>query len=240
MKSKVEIVYHDEAVIVVNKPPNYLSIPDRYAPQLPNVLGFLKSQFEEVFTVHRIDKPTSGIMCFARTAEAHKELSNQFQERTVQKIYLALVDGKPLKKEGIIDKPIAQNKVNAAKMIIADRGKPSVTHFKVVEEFRQYALVEAEIKTGRTHQIRVHFLSMGHPLAIDELYGKREKIYLSEVKSNYNIGKFEDEQPIMSRTTLHANRLTFNHPTTGELMHFEAPLHKDFAALMKQLRKWGR
>ena len=179
-------------------------------------------------------------MCFAKTAEAHKSISTQFQERSTSKIYLALVDGKPLRKEGIINKPIAQNQVNSSKMIIAERGKPSITAYKVVEEFRHYALVEADIKTGRTHQIRVHFQSMGHPLAIDELYGKRERLYLSEIKSGYNIGKFDTERPLMSRTTLHANRLTIQHPQTGEEMAFEAPLHKDFAAIVKQLRKWGK
>lgn len=240
MKSKVEIIYHDNAIIVVNKPPNLLSIPDRYAPQLPNVLGFLRDKFDEVYTVHRLDKPTSGVMCFAKTAEAHKSISTQFQERSTSKIYLALVDGKPLRKEGVINKPIAQNQVNSSKMIIAERGKPSITAYKVVEEFRHYALVEADIKTGRTHQIRVHFQSMGHPLAIDELYGKRERLYLSEIKSGYNIGKFDTERPLMSRTTLHANRLTIQHPQTGEEMAFEAPLHKDFAAIVKQLRKWGK
>lgn len=240
MKSKVEIIYHDNAVIVVNKPPNFLSIPDRYAPQLPNVLDFLRDKFDEVYTVHRLDKPTSGVMCFAKTAEAHKSISKQFQDRSTSKIYLALVDGKPLRKEGIINKPIAQNQVNSSKMIIAERGKPSITAYKVVEEFKHYALVEADIKTGRTHQIRVHFQSMGHPLAIDELYGKREQLYLSEIKSSYNIGKFDTERPLMSRTTLHANRLTIQHPQTGEQMAFEAPLHKDFAAIVKQLRKWGK
>lgn len=240
MKSKVELIYHDEAVIIVNKPPNYLSIPDRYSPQLPNVLGFLKNRFEEVFTVHRIDKPTSGIMCFAKTAEAHRHLSDQFQNRTVQKVYVALIDGKPLKKTGIIDKPIAQNKINSSRMIIAERGKQSITHYKVIEEFRDFALVEADIKTGRTHQIRVHFQSMGHPLAIDELYGKREVLYLSEIKANYKLSKFENERPLMSRTTLHANRLTMNHPITNERMHFEAPLHKDFAAIVRQLQKWSK
>lgn len=240
MKSKVELIYHDEAVIIVNKPPNYLSIPDRYSPQIPNVLGFLRAQFEEVFTVHRIDKPTSGIMCFAKNAEAHRNLSSQFQERTVQKIYLALVEGKPLKKTGIIDKPIAQNKLSASRMVIAERGKRSITHYKVIDEFRHFALVEADIKTGRTHQIRVHFQSMGHPLAIDELYGKREQLYLSEIKSKYKLGKFEDERPLMSRTTLHANKLSIDHPVTGERLNFEAPPHKDFAAIVRQLRKWGK
>lgn len=240
MKSKVEIIYHDESVIIVNKPPNFLSIPDRYARQLPNVLGTLREKFGEVFTVHRLDKPTSGIMCFAKTAEAHKHLSEQFQERTVSKIYIALVDGIPLRKEGIIDKPIAQNKVNSSRMIIAERGKRSITEWKVIEEFRKYTLIEANIKTGRTHQIRVHFESLGHPLAIDELYGKRETLYLSEIKSNYKIGKFDSERPLMSRTTLHANKLTINHPITNEVLVFEAPLHKDFAAIVKQLKKWGK
>ncbi len=240
MSESVKIIYQDDHIAVVNKPPNYLSIPDRYAPQLPNVLGFLRNKFDEVFTVHRLDKPTSGIMCFALNAEAHRHLSKQFQERTVQKIYLALVEGKPLIKEDIIDKPIAQNKLNASRMIIAERGKPSVTHYKVIEEFKEFTLVEADIKTGRTHQIRVHFQSMGHPLAVDELYGKRENIYLSEFKSKYKIGKYQTERPIMSRTTLHANRLQIMHPESNEVLNFEAVLHKDFDAVVKQLRKWGK
>jgi 23S rRNA pseudouridine1911/1915/1917 synthase len=237
LKAKVEIIYKDDSLLLVNKPPNFLSIPDRYAPQLPNVLGWLKAQFAEVFTVHRLDKETSGIMCFALNAEAHRELSRQFQERTVEKFYLTLVDGKLLKKEGIIDKPIAQNQVNSAKMIIAERGKPSVTLYKVLEELHDFSLIEAEIKTGRTHQVRVHFQSTGHPLVVDKLYGKYEELYLSDLKNKYRIGKFEEERPLMSRTTLHAWRLCLNHPDTQERLTFEAPLHKDFAAVLKQLRK---
>jgi 23S rRNA pseudouridine1911/1915/1917 synthase len=101
-------------------------------------------------------------------------------------------------------------------------------------------LMAADIKTGRTHQIRVHFESMGHPLAIDELYGKREQLYLSEIKNKYKIGKYQTEKPLMSRTTLHANKLQIMQPTTGEILKFEAPLHKDFEAIVKQLQKWGK
>ncbi len=240
MKNKVEIIYQDDAIVIINKPPNYLSIPDRYAPQLPNVLGFLKSKFEEIFVVHRLDKATSGIMCFALDAETHRHLSKQFQERTVRKFYMTIVDGKPLKKEGEINKPIAQNKVNSSKMIIAERGKPSLTLYKVVEEFKDCALIEAEIKTGRTHQIRVHFESTGHPLLVDALYGKQDALYLSDIKSKYKIGKLDIERPLMSRTTLHAFKLILEHPKTEEILTFEAGFHKDFAAVLKQLRKWGK
>jgi 23S rRNA pseudouridine1911/1915/1917 synthase len=240
LKTKVEIIYQDEDIVLINKPPNYLSIPDRYATQLPNVLGFLKTKFEEVFVVHRLDKATSGIMCFALNAAAHRHISDQFQERTVRKFYMTLVDGKLIKKEGEINKPIAQNKVNSSKMIIAERGKPSLTLYKVVEEFKECSLIEAEIKTGRTHQIRVHFESTGHPLLVDELYGKQAALYVSDIKNKYKIHKLEVEKPLMSRTTLHAFKFILEHPTTSEIMTFEAGYHKDFAAVLKQLRKWGR
>ncbi len=240
MKTKVEIIYHDEDIVIINKPPNFLSIPDRYAPQLPNVLSFLKNKFGEIFVVHRLDKATSGIMCFALNAIAHRHISNQFQERTVRKFYLTLVDGKPLKKEGEINKPIAQNKVNSSKMVIADRGKPSLTLYKIIEEFKDCSLIEAEIKTGRTHQIRVHFQSTGHPLLVDELYGKQASLYLSDIKNKYKIGKLDLERPLMSRTTLHAFKFILDHPTTAERLTFEANFHKDFKAVLKQLRKWGK
>ena len=180
-------------------------------------------------------------MIFAKTAEAHRDLSIQFENHQTSKIYIALLDGVLNHETGEIDKPIAPHSSIAGKMVIAKRGKDSLTLYKVLEKFKHFTLVEAVIKTGRTHQIRVHFQSMGYPLAVDALYGRKASIFLSEIKSKkrFNIGKFEEERPIMSRSTLHAYKLTFRHPSTQEMMSFEAEMPKDFSALLNQLRKWG-
>lgn len=241
MKKQPIIIFEDEDLIIVNKPENYLTIPARFKKDLPNVYHWLQRDRTEVYIVHRLDRETSGILCFAKTESSHKNLSKQFQERTVEKRYLALVDGIPTKEEGFIDKPIAENMAQRGKMIIAKRGKPSQTSYKVVETFRNFSLLEAHIHTGRTHQIRVHFQFIGHPLAVDVLYGRREGFHLSEVKGKkYQQGKHEEERPLMSRSTLHASKLVFNHPVTNEELVFEAALPKDFGAVLKQLRRWGK
>ncbi len=241
MKIEPKIIYQDNDIVIVNKPPDYLSIPDRFTPTKLNLVRFLNNQFEKVFIVHRLDKETSGIICFALNEAAHRDLSQQFEKRTTEKIYLALVKGNMHQDEGIIDKPIAKHSAVAGKMIIASRGKPSISHYKVVERFRNFTLLEMNIKTGRTHQIRVHLQSESYPLAVDALYGGEDAFLLSKVKlRRYNSGKNEVEKPLMSRCTLHSFRLTIDHPTTKERISFEADLPKDFNAVIKQLRKWGK
>lgn len=241
MKSKFQIIHEDEDIIIVNKPPNLLTIPDRYAHDLPNVYRKLQQHTDEVFVVHRLDKETSGILCFAKNEEAHKNLNQQFQNRSVEKIYYALVEGKLHQDNGIIDKPIAPSKTVSGKMVISTNGKPSVTHYEVAEYFNHFTLLEANIKTGRTHQIRIHFSSIGYPLAIDKMYGRRDQFMLSELKGKkYKRGKDKEERPLMSRSSLHAYKLVIDHPTSGEQMTFIADLPKDFDAVVKQLRKWGK
>lgn len=242
MKKQFDIIYQDNDLVIVSKPSGVLTIPDRFDATKPNLLHGLKAMFGEIFVVHRIDRETSGIVCFARTAEAHKHLSKQFEERTAEKFYLALLEGKMHQSEGIIDKPIAESMVEPGKMVIAKRGKSSITHWRVLEEFAHYSLVEAEIKTGRMHQIRIHFQSDGYPLAIDSMYGKKDHFLLSDVKlRKFKQGKFsEEERPLMSRTTLHAYRLVLDHPTTLERMNFVCEPPKDFTAVLNQLRKWGK
>lgn len=241
MKKKVHILHEDTDLVIVNKPADYLSIPDRHNATKPNVLGFLNHQFGKVFTVHRLDKATSGILCFAKNEVAHKHLSKQFQERTVEKIYYALVDGILHPTEGEIDHSIAPHPARPGKMMVSNKGKKSLTIYQVVEQFQTVALVEANIKTGRTHQIRVHFESIGFPLVVDEMYGNRTEFRLSEIKrKKFKLGKNQEERPLMTRTTLHAFRLELTHPTTLKQLNFEAPLPKDFAAVLKQLRKWHK
>jgi 23S rRNA pseudouridine1911/1915/1917 synthase len=241
MKNKPSIIFEDDDIIVLNKPAHYLTIPDRFVAERANLTTFLKDRLEDVFVVHRLDKETSGVILFAKNAAAHRNLSMQFEARTVDKIYLALVEGSVHKEEGEINQPIANNMRDKGRMIIASRGKPSLTLYQVIERFKNYTLVEANIKTGRTHQVRVHFEVIGYPLAVDSLYGRKDAFLLSEVKmKKYRSGKdVIEEKPLMSRTTLHAAKVTFNHPTTNESITFEAELPKDFRAVLNQLRKWG-
>lgn len=242
MKHTPEILYQDDYIIIVNKPSDILSIPDRFSPDKPNLYTWLNEAFGKTYIVHRLDRETSGIMVFARTEEAHRSLSMQFEHRETEKVYLALLDGYLYQDSGEIDKPISPRPGFPGEMMVSAKGKASLTLFKVVERFKNFTLVEADIKTGRTHQIRVHFKSIGFPLAVDPLYGRRDGFYLSEVKTNrFKLGKYvEEERPLMSRVTLHALRLTFNHPDTGERVSFESPLPKDFNAVLNQLRKWGQ
>lgn len=235
---KFDIIHQDEAIVVVNKPPGFLTVPDRFAHKLPNLYNTLQAKFGEIFIVHRIDKETSGIICFARTAESHKELCRQFEQREAEKVYWVLVQGILQEKEGVIDEKLAKNEFRPGSMVVAKKGKPSVTEYKVLEEFERYSLVEAHIKTGRQHQIRVHFRHIGHPPMIDSLYSKKSEFFLSEIKKKYTrAGRGKEERPLMSRTTLHAHRLRIAHTVTGEAMTFEADLPKDFRAILTQLRK---
>lgn len=240
MRKKLDILFQDEEIVVVNKPAGVLTIPGRSGEDGDSLLSLLNKKFDQCLTVHRLDLNTSGVICFAKTKEAHKALSLQFQNRSVQKIYQVLVDGTVQEETGEIDKPIAPHKVIAGKMAIASKGKKALTLYTVKERFNSFTFLEADIKTGRTHQIRLHFQSIGFPLSIDKVYGSREAIKLSEIKGrSYRIGKLDEERPLMSRSTLHASKLTINHPDTGEQMTFEAPLPKDFKALLNQLRKWA-
>ena len=240
MKNNFTIIHEDDDILVLDKASGVLTIPDRFKPELFNLYNYLERKCGKIFVVHRLDRETSGMLVFAKTEEAHKSLSQQFEDRTVQKIYQVLVEGVMYEMEGSIDKPIAKHPTKAGKMIATAKGKPSLTLYKVIEKFKNYTLAEADIKTGRTHQIRVHFESIGYPLAVDSLYGRSDVFLLSKVKKKYNFGKEEEERPMMSRTSLHAKRLVLDHPSTGKRMTFETELPKDFGAVVKQLRKWGR
>ncbi len=238
---KLELIFEDDDLILVNKPTEMLTIPDRFDTSKPSVYGELNKIFGKVFIVHRLDRETSGIIVFAKNEAAHRHLSIQFEKHETAKIYLALLEGVMHQTEGDIDKSIGEHPSVPGKMAISKTGKSAQTSYKLVEQFKHFSLVEAQIKTGRTHQIRVHFKSIGYPLAVDPLYGRNTEIFLSEVKGRrFRIGKFEEERPIMSRTTLHAHKLTFRHPTTEEVVSFQSELPKDFSALVKQLQKWGK
>ncbi len=233
------LIYEDNDLLVVQKPAGMLTIPDR-AGQNVSLLQLLQQRYGHVMTVHRLDRETSGILCFARNEAAHRHLSLQFERHTTDKFYLALIDGVMHHEEGQVDKPIGEHPTIPGKMMISNAGKPSLTFYRVRERFDRFTLMEVQIRTGRTHQIRVHFQSIGYPLAVDALYGRRPALFLSELKGNrYKQGKYTDEeQPLFERTSLHASRLRLDHPVSGERLEWTAPLPKDFAAMLRQIQKW--
>lgn len=235
------IIHEDEHILIVHKPAGLLTIPDRIAPEKENLVGALQRKYEKVMVVHRLDRETSGILCFARNEAAHRHLSMQFEKHTVDKFYHALLEGVLHHDEGEVNRPIGEHPAIPGKMIVSNSGKPSLTFYRALERFKQFTLAEVLIKTGRTHQIRVHMQSVGYPLAIDSLYGRRSGLFLSEIKGkSFRLGKHsEEERPLMSRSSLHASRLRIDHPHTGERLEFHTELPKDFAAVLSQLRKWG-
>jgi 23S rRNA pseudouridine955/2504/2580 synthase/23S rRNA pseudouridine1911/1915/1917 synthase len=229
------IIFENNDFVVVDKPSGLLSIPDREGDEV-SLKRILKDKYGEIYTVHRLDKDTSGLIIFAKNEETHKYLSQSFEERSVEKYYQGIVKGALHEKEKTIDAPIAQNTVKKTQMIVHKRGKASVTDYRLLEEFRKYSLVEFRIYTGRTHQIRVHMQYIGHPIVCDDLYGDGEPVYLSSIKKNYNLSKNElEEKPLLSRLALHAHRLSFIF--NNEKFEFEAPLPKDMSALIQQMRK---
>jgi 23S rRNA pseudouridine1911/1915/1917 synthase len=231
-------LYENDDFIVLNKPSGMLSIPDRTQSQ-PSLKDFLIEKFGAIFTVHRLDAATSGVIVFAKNETTHKLLSQQFEERSTRKIYNGLVTGKPERTAGIIDEPIAEHYAQKGMMMVGPKGKPSVTEYELLEQFRAYSWMQFTILTGRTHQIRVHMKHLGHPIACDELYGDGKPILLSSFKKKFNLAKSaEEERPILSRLALHAAQLSFKDSGKNTLS-FEAPLPKDLRALLQQLKKWN-
>ncbi len=236
---KPEILFEDEHIVVLSKPAGLLSLPDRFDTTLPNLRTMMVEKYGEIFIVHRIDRDTSGIMMVCKTAEAHKILSEQFETREVRKIYHAVVQGRVEQEEMAIDIPLQADPQRPGLMSPSVRGKESLTQVRVLKRFRLATLLECELITGRQHQIRVHCAAIGHPLLIDADYSENTEFMLSSVKRKYNVGKHQEEKPLMSRTTLHASRLEFRHPATHETMSFENPYPKDFKALLQTLEKYS-
>ena len=236
---RFKIIYEDENIVVINKPAGLLTVEDRYDKSLPDLTGLLHNKYENVMTVHRLDKDTSGVILFAKDAETHRKLNEQFQERKPEKIYHAVVDGIFPENEMDIDIPLMPNPGNKPGMIPSARGKKSLTKVTVLERFKNATLLECKLVTGRHHQLRAHVSAVGHSLLVDPLYGKSKGFYLSSVKRHYNLGRDKEERPIISRITMHSRKLTVYHPGKNEDMTFEAEYPKDFAVLLKQLRKWA-
>ncbi|RFS23843.1 RluA family pseudouridine synthase [Chitinophaga silvatica] len=237
MRLAEHIILETPDFVVVNKPSGVLTLPDRHDNELTSLIAMMKKAYGEIYTVHRLDRDTSGIILFARTEAAHKYYSQLFESRDVKKFYLGLVNGELATKQGNISEGIMEHPVQKGKMVTNKKGKPSSTDYEVLEEFGLFSLVKLQIHTGRTHQIRVHMKFLGHPIAVDEFYGSAEPIRLSTIKKKFKLGKYtEEERPILSRLALHAAILMFK-GLDGKEYRIEAPLPKDMSALLTQLRK---
>jgi len=221
----LDIVYEDDDVIVVNKPQGMVVHPAPGHPDqtLVNALLYhsplstINGEFRPGI-VHRIDKDTSGLLMVAKNDRAHRSLAAQLKAKTNLREYIALVHGVIKEETGTINAPLGRSPKDRKKQAIVADGRPAVTHFKVLKRYLHYTLISCRLETGRTHQIRVHLQSIGHPLVGDPLYGPKKTI-----KGH---GQF-----------LHAKLLGFKHPVTGEMLQFEAPLPPIFKATLAKLDK---
>ena len=238
MKISDILIFENDDFVVLNKPSGLLSIPGREGKEI-SLKKLLQEQYAPslVFAIHRLDKGTSGLITFAKNEAAHKFLSQQFEKRETQKIYLGLVIGSPIEKRGNIDAPIMEHPTKKGLMVINRKGKESFTDYEVLEDFGMYSWVRFQIFTGRTHQIRVHMRDIGHPIVCDEVYGDGKAVFVSSIKHRFKLSKnVDEEQPILSRLALHAYQLEFTGPDNKQYK-FEAPLPKDLKATLQQLSK---
>lgn len=236
MKFPAEIIQENERWLAINKPAGLLSVPDREGREV-SLKSLLREKYGEIFTVHRIDRETSGLILFAKDESTHRFLSGLFENRQVEKFYLGMVHGIMPEKEKRMEWPIMEHSGIRGKMIVHQKGKTAITTYEVLETFSLYSLLRFQIFTGRTHQIRVHMQQEGHPLLGDPLYGDGKPVYLSSFKKKYKLSKKEEEErPILNRLALHANRLCFT-DIDGSNIDLQAPLPKDMDVLIKQLRK---
>ena len=238
MKNEFITVFENQDFIVINKPSGLLSIPDRFDSEV-NVKQLLIEKYGQIFTVHRLDKYTSGLIMFAKNEQTHKSLSTLFSERKIVKKYLGLVHGKPIEPTSILEFPLLPHASIMGKMIVHEKGKIATTKYQVIEQFKHFSLLEFDIYTGRTHQIRVQMQHIGHPIVCDILYGSAEPILLSTFKKKFKLSKNQEtENPILNRQALHAQQLHFT--LNGEDFSFQSALTKDLEVCLNILRRWGK
>jgi RluA family pseudouridine synthase len=218
MTVELLILFLDEWLLVVNKPAGLPTLPDGYNRAAPCLIDLLNQQLGRVWVVHRLDRDTSGVIVFARTAEVHRALNLAFDSRAVHKVYHAITSGVPEWDEHVIDLPLRPDGDRRHRTVIdRARGKPAVTRARVLERFAQHTLIEARPETGRTHQIRAHLAALDLPVAGDVLYGGKDAA-------------------LIQRTALHAHSIEFTHPVTHESLQLSAPYPEDFALTLAQLR----
>jgi 23S rRNA pseudouridine1911/1915/1917 synthase len=229
----LEILFEDAWMVVVNKPPGMTVHPGAGERRgtLANALAYRFGELSSVQgplrpgIVHRLDRDTSGVMIVARHDEAHAHLADQFKARTVHKTYLAVVHGRVEFDADLVSLPIGRHPTRPERMAVRHdgHGRASETYYEVRERFERHSLVEVHPRTGRTHQIRVHMTALGHPLVADRVYGRQDRVL----------------HPVIGRQALHAFRIEIRHPSTGEMLLFEAPLPADIERLLRFLREGG-
>lgn len=235
-KNNLNIIFENEDFVAIDKPSGLLTIPDR-AQTEKSLKEMLAEKYGNIYTVHRLDKDTSGLVLFAKNVTTHQFLSQLFEERKIEKYYLGIVIGMPTDASGKIDAPIAEHPINKGMMTIHRNGKPSLTSYEVLDSNKHFSMLSFQLHTGRTHQIRVHCKNMGHPLACDDLYGDGKPILLSSIKKKFKLSKNdEEERPMISRLALHSYKLIFKN-NKGERIEITAEAPKQFRALMAQLKK---
>jgi RluA family pseudouridine synthase len=213
----MNILYSDNALLVLDKPAGLPVLPDGWEKDAPYLVKRLEAEFGRVYIVHRLDKTTSGVMVFARTAEAHRALNLQFEGRETDKVYHAIVEGNPNWNERTARFPLRADVGKKHRTAVDEkRGKPSETRYRVLKRYQDWALVEAQPLTGRTHQVRVHAYALGHPLLGDLLYGA-------------------SETDLIGRPALHAYSLAFTHPVTGGRLTFKTEPPEDFVSALRRL-----
>jgi RluA family pseudouridine synthase len=213
----IKLLYQDDFLLAVDKPAGLSVLPDGWEPDSPYLIQQLEAEFEKLWVVHRLDKVTSGVMVFARTAEAHRALNIQFETHETRKIYHALCNGVPKWDEHTARHPLRVNVGHRHRTVVDhSHGKPSVTHFKILNRYEICCLLEAIPQTGRTHQVRVHAYALGIPLIGDFLYSA-------------------PPTDLIARPALHALSLIITHPVTGQRMSFEAAYPDDFSQAIDKL-----
>ena len=240
----LDVLYEDDWLVAIDKPPGMVVHPAKghWQGTLASALAY---RFEHLSTaggparpgiVHRLDRDTSGVIVVAKTDRAHLLLAEQFQCRTAEKEYFAVVAGLPDRDRDYIEKPIGVHPYQREKMAIRAghaTSRPARTFYELQERFDRFAALKVWPKTGRTHQIRLHLAHIGCPILCDRLYGGRARITRGQLRQQRN-----DDQVLLERSALHARRLTLTHPDSGEPIEFEAPLPNDIVGILEELRAW--
>ena len=231
----IEIVYEDDTLVVVNKPAGLVVHPAAgiHSGTLANALAYHFQQLPNATSirpgiVHRLDRDTSGLLVVAKTESALENLSDQFRARTVYKSYVALVHGRVQSDSGRIEQPLARDPSNRTRMAVVRGGRSALSIYRVSRRFNRFTLLDVELKTGRTHQIRVHLAWLKHPVVGDETYGGgRDNTVLDP--------RLKSQIRNLGRQFLHAEKLAFTHPATGERVLFDSPLPAELSSLLMEI-----
>ena len=231
------IIFENDDFVAINKEAGVLTIPDRHDDTQLSLYKILNQKYGKIFIVHRLDRNTSGLILFAKNEATHKYLSQLFEQRNIEKKYLGIVRGSMPDKNGSINEPIGDHPVKKGVMTITRKGKPSLTNYEVLEDYGIYSLVQFDIQSGRTHQIRLHTKSVGHPIICDAVYGDGKPVLLSSFKKKYKLSQHDlEERPIINRLALHSHSLHFKDLNQKDFS-LKAPIPKDMKALLQQLKK---